>query len=282
VSASPPWRLTGPVEVADRVYVWRHPVLDVNATLVVGQGGAVLVDTLSTAAQAAELSDAVRAVTRAPLVLVNTHHHFDHCFGNATLAGRDTPVWAHEEAAAQLREHGARWQREWYLEWLDSEPDLARGLAEVTIRPPDHEVTGSATVSAGDRPVHLRHLGRGHTAGDLVVEIPDADCVLAGDLVEQGAPPSFGDSFPVEWPETVAALHRRLGPGTVVVPGHGSPVDAAFVAAQHAELTALAWLIRDGHGDGAPADAVAAKAGYDRATALTAVRRGYAELAGRD
>ena len=270
------------VEIADRVYVWRHTVLDVNATLVVGDSSALLVDTLSTAGQAAELAEAVRAVTPHPLVLVNTHHHFDHCFGNATLATADTAIWAHEEAAAELRDHGPRWQREWYEEWLPTHPELAAGLAEVSIRIPDHEVTGEAYLRLGDREVRLAHLGRGHTAGDLVVEIPDADCLLAGDLVEQGGPPAFGDSYPVEWPETVAALHRRLGPGTVVLPGHGTPVDAAFVAAQHAELTTLAWLIRDGHADGADPRVLAAKAPYDPATALTAVRRGYAELAGRD
>ena len=66
-----------------------------------------------------------------------------------------------------------------------------------------------------------------------------------------------------------------------MVPGHGTPVDLDFVRAQHDELTELAWLIRDGHGDGAPAEAVAAKAPYGPEVALDAVRRGYAELAGR-
>jgi glyoxylase-like metal-dependent hydrolase (beta-lactamase superfamily II) len=273
----------GPVaEVADRIYLWRHAELDVNTTLVVGDGAALLVDTLSTAAQAAELAGAVRAVTPHPLVLVNTHHHFDHCFGNATLAGPGTAIWGHEAAVAELRDRGRHWQRVWYEEWLPSHPDLAAGLAEATIRPPDHEVAGSSTLDVGGRAVRLLHLGRGHTAGDLLVEIPDADCVLAGDLIEQSGPPWFGDSYPVEWPDTVAALHRRLGTGTVVLPGHGTPVDAPFVAAQHAELTALAWLIRDGHADGADPAAVAARSAYRPRRALVAVRRGYAELDGRD
>ena len=42
----------GFVEVAAGVHVLRYPVLDVNAVLVVGEGEALLVDTLSTAAQA--------------------------------------------------------------------------------------------------------------------------------------------------------------------------------------------------------------------------------------
>jgi glyoxylase-like metal-dependent hydrolase (beta-lactamase superfamily II) len=112
--------------------------------------------------------------------------------------------------------------------------------------------------------------------------VPDADAVLAGDLVEESGPPQFGDAYPLEWPATVAALAHLLGPASVVVPGHGAPVDRAFVLAQHAELNRLDWLIRDGDADGAPAEAVAARAPFGPATSLVAVKRGYAELAGRE
>jgi glyoxylase-like metal-dependent hydrolase (beta-lactamase superfamily II) len=269
------------VEVADRVHVLRYPVLDVNVTLVTGEDAALLVDTLSTAAQAEELATAIRAVTSQPLIIVNTHHHFDHCFGNATLAGPDVAIWAHEDAAAELREHAARWQRDWYEEWLSVEPELAEGLAAVAVLAPTRLVRDSATLDLGGRPIVLRHLGRGHTAGDLVVQVPDADVVLAGDLVEQGAPPAFGDGYPLEWPETLAALAHLLSPATTVVPGHGALVDKAFVQAQHAQLTELDWLIRDGHADGARPEEVAARSPFGAHASLAAVRRGYAELSGR-
>lgn len=268
------------VEVAREVYVLRYPVLDVNVTLVVGDREALLVDTLSTDAQARELAEAARAVTAYPWTLVNTHHHFDHCFGNAVLAAGGRPVWGHEEAAALLAERPEALRRQWYAQFLPSHPELAAGLAAARVVPPDHTVHRHATLRLGDRMVLLRHLGRGHTAGDLVVQVPDADLLVAGDLVEQGGPPSFEDSFPVEWPDTVAGLLHLAGPGTTVVPGHGGLVDREFIAAQHRDLAALAWLIRDGDADGAPAEAVAARAPFGPAAALTAVLRGYAELSG--
>lgn len=270
-------------EVAPEVFVLRYPVLDVNATLVLGGEAAVVVDTLSTDAQAGELLAAVRSVTSLPLVLVNTHAHFDHCYGNAILAD-DCPgggIWAHEAAATALREHGESLQRELYAKWLPIDPELAQGLAAVALRPPDRTVHTLSTMDIGGRAVELRHFGRGHTDGDLVVSVPDADVLLAGDLVEEGAPPSFSDAYPLDWPETVAELLQLTLPATVIVPGHGRSVDVDFVRAQHEELTALAWLIRDGHGDGATVEAVAAKAPFDRSTSLVAVGRGYAELAGR-
>jgi glyoxylase-like metal-dependent hydrolase (beta-lactamase superfamily II) len=272
--------MTGFVEVADRVHVLRYPVLDVNVTLVLGDDAALVVDTLSTDAQAAELRDAIRHVTTAPFRVVNTHHHFDHCFGNAVLAGPDTEVWATDEAARLLREHGTRLQREWYAEWAPTHPELADGLAAVTLRPPDRTVHIGSTVDVGGRPVMLRHLGRGHTAGDLVVQVPDADVLLAGDLVEEGGPPMFGDAYPLEWPATVAAMLALATPATAVVPGHGAVVDQAFVRAQHAELAALEWLIRAGHYDGRPQADVVTKAPFGPEVATVAVARGYAELDG--
>jgi glyoxylase-like metal-dependent hydrolase (beta-lactamase superfamily II) len=271
------------VEIAADVHVLRYPVLDVNATLVVGTEIAAIVDTLATDAQAQELLDEVRRVTDLPLVMINTHHHFDHCFGNHVISAAcaGTGIWAHEEAARILREEGSTWQRDWYVEWLDAQPELANALAAVQIVPPDRTIHTESIMDIGGRTIELRHFGRGHTEGDLVVCLPDVDVVLAGDLVEQGAPPSFEDSFPIQWPETLAALLHDTTTATIVVPGHGAVVDIEFVRAQHDELTALAWLIREGHGDGAAAQDVAAKAPFGIDAARPAVARGFAELAGK-
>ena len=273
--------MTGFVELADRVYALRYPVLDVTVALVVGDGSALVVDTLSTAVQAAELGDAIRAVTPKPLTIVNTHHHFDHCFGNATLAEAGTQVWAHEYAAAHLRDEGDKWQREWYEEYRDTEPDLAEGLAQARILPPDRVVHRAASLDLGGRRVLLRHFGRGHTDGDLVVLVPDVDVTIVGDLVEESGPPDFTDAYPLEWPETLGALAHELIPAALVLPGHGAPVGRAFVQAQHGRLTELDWLIRDGHADGAPLAAVAARSPFGAGPSLVAVKRGYAELSGR-
>ncbi|MFG2011451.1 MBL fold metallo-hydrolase [Micromonospora sp. NPDC048868] len=266
--------------VADGVHVLREPLLHVNVTLVVGDGAALLVDTLSTAGQAAELAAAARAVTPHPWTLVNTHHHFDHCFGNATLAADPPrPVYAHELAAEAMREPD-RLRREAYAELRDTHPALAAEVAGTELLAPTHTVHGETVLDVGGRRVVLRHPGRGHTAGDLVVHVPDVDVLVAGDLVEQSGPPAFEESYPLQWPDTVAELLRTTTPATVVVPGHGEPVDAAFVRAQHAQLVELAWLIRAGHTGGAPPERVAAEAPFGARPALHAARRGYAELDG--
>ena len=260
------------VEVADRVFVVRHPVLDVNVTLIVGANSALLVDTLATAGQARDLADAVAARTNSALSVVNTHHHFDHCFGNAAFV--DAPVYAHPEAIALITaaDPGELWR-----EWAPTHPGLD-GLRSTDIRVPDRPVVHEVTLDLGGRTAVVRQPGRGHTAGDLIVHVPDAALVVAGDLVEASGPPQFDDGYPLEWPDALAAI-LALRPA-VVVPGHGAVCDAAFVHGQHAELAALSWLIRDGHADGVAADEVVRKAPYEFETAAVAVARGYAELDG--
>jgi glyoxylase-like metal-dependent hydrolase (beta-lactamase superfamily II) len=275
-------------EIANGVHVLRHPVLDVNATLVVGGEAALVVDTLSSARQAEDLLAAVRRVTELPLVVVNTHHHFDHVFGNATFAGvpiraheeaaalvgpalRDVPIWAHEEAAALV---GPALRDRAVLAF----PELADELACTTPTPATELVRSAQELELGDRTVQLRHFGRGHSIGDLVAIVPDADLLIAGDLVEQSGPPQFDDAYPLDWPDTVAGLLALLTADSQVVPGHGAVTDRRFVRAQHEQLADLAWLIRAGDADGAPAERVAAKSAFPQEIALPAVRRGYLQL----
>lgn len=269
-------------EIADGVFVLVYPYLRVNCTLITGETGALLVDTLSTDAQARELHEAVLKVTTKPLGIVNTHFHFDHCFGNATLAGLATPIWGHRECARELRENGREWQRTWSQDLLREDERVALEVGRVLVRPPTTEVAREDLIDIGGRSVHVAWHGRGHTAGDLVVRVDDV--LVAGDLVEEGAPPGFGDSFPLDWPETLLALTRTVGPDTVVVPGHGQLVDAEFLTIAHAELAALDWLIREAHGDGGDVAKVAAASSLARwgpaglAEAELAVRRGYTQL----
>ena len=260
-------------EIAERVWLLNHPAYDVNCTLIVGDERAVLVDTLWGADEA--LGAAVTRVTPLPLTLVNTHFHFDHCFGNARLAAQ--AIWGHPACARELRERGEHWRAAWQREY-----DV--DLGGVVIRPPDHFVEHEVRFDLGGCEVALGHHGRGHTDGDIIVRT--GQVLVAGDLIEQGAPPNFEDSYPLDWPDTLAAIVELADPETLIVPGHGTPVDVRFVRAQHDELTRLDWLIRDGHGDDAPIERVVEKSPFIRwgekgvAESTHAVRRGYAQLAG--
>ncbi|MGH3846437.1 MAG: MBL fold metallo-hydrolase [Pseudonocardiaceae bacterium] len=218
--------------------VRRYAELDLSVGLVIGDGGCLVIDTRSDPDQGAELRGAVREITRQPCTVVLTHAHFDHCLG--TEAFRPAPVWAHPRCRDDLARGGAAQHAE-ALAWSRSQQ---RPHDPVLVPPvvPDHLVTELVEVDLGDRRVLLTHPGQGHTDHDIAVWSPDTGVLFAGDLVEQGADPDFTDAYPLDWPTAVTKL-LRLGP-RIVVPGHGDPVDIAFVSAQRDDLTVLADLCR--------------------------------------
>ena len=273
---------TGFHEVADRIWVARYEWFDVNITLVGGERGLLVVDTHGSAAAAREVLDDVRRLGAGEVTgIVNTHWHFDHSFGNDTFRsayGR-VPIHAHENARDELEKWGAELKQR-VEEAPEGSPHREDVLATEIVLP-DDLFSSSRVIDLGDRAVELVHPGRGHTAGDLVVRVGDADVVLAGDLVEESAPPWLGrDCWPMEWPLTLDLVLSLLTPATVVVPGHGTPVDRGFVERQRDVLGVVAETIRDLASRGVPAqDALAsAEWPWDPALLADAVRRGYEQL----
>ncbi|KAA9160864.1 MBL fold metallo-hydrolase [Amycolatopsis acidicola] len=217
-------------EVADGVLARRHEYLDLTLGLVVGAERCLVVDTGGDETQGAEFAAAIRSVTALPWLVVLTHAHFDHYFG--TKAFLPCAVWAHERCAEAMRADAETDRRKWAARFREEhKPELAARLTEAELVAPTATLTEEVRLDLGGRTVTLLHPGRGHTDHDVAVHVPDAGVVFAGDLVEQGAPPSVGpDAHPAEWPRALDAL-LALRPGTIV-PGHGEPVDPAFVRAQ--------------------------------------------------
>jgi glyoxylase-like metal-dependent hydrolase (beta-lactamase superfamily II) len=261
-------------EVADRIFVRRYAFFDQSIAAVIGREGAIIVDTRTTDAQAAELEADLRSLTDVPLAaVVNTHHHYDHSFGNARFAA--APIWGHARCAEVLRTRGETMR----ADVMRSLPALAGEIARVVITPPDRTFDETASIDLGDRRIELRYLGRGHTDNDIVVLVPDSGTLLAGDLLENDAPPSFGDAYPIAWAGT---LRDRLLPlvTEVVVPGHGRPAGRAFAERQAAELAELARLIRAMASGAIGPDEVRAASPYPADTTRVALERGLDEVRG--
>ena len=227
--------MTDWTEIGDRVFVRRYRFFDQNIGVVLGDGGVLVVDTRSGPRQGREILDDLRALTKLPVtVVVDTHGHYDHAFGNAVF--RPAEIWGHAGCVTFLAETGER-QR---ASAMAENAEIADELREAVVDPPDRTFVERAFVEVGGRAVELRHLGRGHTDHDIVVEIPDADVLFAGDLLENGAVPYFGDGYPLDWPDTVERLADRVT--GVVVPGHGDHGGGEFVIAQLEAFRAVAAL----------------------------------------
>ena len=208
-------------EIADRIYVAVAEPETVNVGLVVGSERALVVDTGSDPAQGAAIRAAVATVTDRPLAgAVVTHAHHDHFYGLAAFD--DLTTIGHESLAGTL--------------------DPAR----IELRAPNRPIVVAVAIDLGDRRVEIAHLGRGHTAGDLIVVVADAQVVFAGDLIESAGPPQFGpDAFGTEWAATLDGLIGVMTDATIAVPGHGEPVNREFVFEQRGLVAATAAGMTD-------------------------------------
>lgn len=256
-------------EVGNQVYVRRYEAYDLNIGLVVGGDRCLIVDSRQHAEAASELVAEVRAVTSLPWAAVNTHAHFDHTFGNAELArrhGSELEIWAHERCVRNLRDYG------------DIQAHVAGVDAEILL--PNRTLTVEATLDLGGRAVALHHPGLAHTDHDIVVHDHDSGVVFAGDVVEQGAPPSFEDSFPLDWPGALDRLVGLVADRGTVVPGHGDVVDRDYVVQQRGEIASVADLARTAWASGLGASEISAEGPYPQEVTTAAIARAYRQLRG--
>jgi glyoxylase-like metal-dependent hydrolase (beta-lactamase superfamily II) len=157
-------------------------------------------------------------------------------------------------------------------------PDLAADVASVVIDPPDRTFAEAISVDVGGRRVDLTYLGRGHTDADIVIVVPDAGVLFAGDLLENDAVPYFGDAYPIEWPATVRRLLALVG--GPVVPGHGSIGDRAFVERQLGDLETVVAVARRLHAGEIDRPAALSVMPFEPASSIEPLDRALAQLRG--
>jgi len=269
----------GWVEIGDRVFVRRYAFYDQNIGVILGRGEVLVIDTRSTYRQAREILADLRSLMSDPVtVVVDTHGHFDHAFGNAVF--RPATIWGHERCVAFMEETGGVRKPRIAADTAELEGELD----EVVVDPPDRTFATAATIEVGGRAVELRYLGRGHTDHDIVISVPGTDVLFAGDLFENGAVPFYGDAYAMEWAATAVQLAWLVAPDRgVVIPGHGDHAGRAFADSQAASIAALATLAARVHaGEITLDDAIAAHPfpEHPRDDARRPLQRALAELRG--
>ncbi len=255
--------------MADGVYVAVAEPASVNIGLVVGASGCLVVDTGSSPEQGAVIRAAAERVAGVPVVAVLvTHWHWDHLFG---LGGFDgVPSYAHESVAA-------------WLERPEGRADATgRGLDPAALARPSHTFSLARVIDLGGRRVEVVHFGRGHTDGDAIAFVPDVNVIFTGDLLESAGPPAFGaDCHLKEWPSAVDGVLGLVAETTVLVPGHGRPMDRLDAFTQRAEISGLYGQVEYLVGKGIRQDTVyeAGEWPFDEATVRAVLPLAYEQLA---
>jgi cyclase len=201
-----------------------------NAGFVIGDDGVAVVDTFQSSAAAAQLLAAVRERTKLPVrFVVDTHYHLDHVAGNGVFRDAGATIVAQRNVRAWERTENLKW-------WAPNVPPDKRAWVESFVLP-DLVYDDGVDLYLGSRRLEVRALP-GHTGGDSVVVVPDADVVFTGDLFWNATLPNTTDADTAAWmtsDERLLAGH----PNATFVPGHGEVGRAADVAAFRGYLAAL-------------------------------------------
>ena len=233
---------------------------DPNSGVIIGDTSVMVIEAQATPRLAQKVIDCVRSVTDKPIShVVLTHYHAVRVLGASAFNARE--VIMGEKCRAMVVERG---QEDWDSEFQRF-PRLFQGHESIpSLTWPTTTFNNRMTVYLGRRRVDLMHLGRAHTAGDIVAHVPDANVMFTGDIVEAHSACYCGDGHFADWPTTLDAI--RAYDLAAIAPGRGDAVVGA--QAVNAALDRTHDFVTSTY---APAARVAARGGSLK-EAWTAVR----------
>ncbi len=204
---------------------------DPNSGVIVGDDGVMVIDAQATPVMARQVIDRVATITDKPIrYVLLTHYHAVRVLGASAYGGAE--IIASNATRELLAERGKQ--------DMDSEigrfPRLFRAVESIPgLTWPSLTFPDQMSVWLGKREVRIMHIGRGHTAGDVVAFVPDADVVFSGDLVEYHSACYCGDAHFTDWPATLDRLAEFSA--KALVPGRGAALKTPKQVADGIALT---------------------------------------------
>ena len=212
-----------------------RPEEGANAGLVRTASGTVVVDTTFSPHEMATLLGAAEEDPAGVSLVINTHFHSDHTWGNQLF---DCPILSQRLCRERMEQNlAASWSAQAIAEWITevekSDPAMAAGIrvemAELHITLPTEVFEDRFNLLLGGVRLETIHMG-GHTPGSAVVWLPDEGVLFAGDLIFARCYPYAGDA---DVPAYIDALKQLPAFGAqYIVPGHGEPCGEAEIQAQ--------------------------------------------------
>lgn len=204
---------------------------DPNSGIIIGDDGVIVIDAQATPVMAQQVIERVRKVTDKPIkYVVLSHYHAVRVLGASAYGAEQ--IIASDACRSMIAERG---QEDW-----DSEfgrfPRLFRAAESVPgLTWPTLTFRDRMTLYLGKRRVDIMHVGRAHTAGDIVAYVPDANVMFTGDIVEYKSACYCGDAHFNDWGGTLANI-AAFEPDALV-PGRGDALVGSDTVMEAIELT---------------------------------------------
>lgn len=216
-----------------------------NAGLVDLGDRTLVFDTFLTPRAAADLLAISLDLTgRQPDLVINSHYHNDHTWGNQifvpqalilssegtrdliTTHGQEEYDWYREHSAGRLEELRAQYdqtadaaEKENLITWLDYYGGLVEAFPTLKICLPQITFAERLTIYGSSRRADLYTFENGHTGSDTILHLPDDQILFAGDLLFVQCHPFLSEANPFE---LIAILERiKAMSFSTIVPGHG-------------------------------------------------------------
>ena len=201
-------------EIGDGLYAFTAEG-DPNSGVIIGDDSVMVIEAQATPRLAQKVIDCIRDVTDKPIShLALTHYHAVRVLGASAFMADN--IIMSDKARSMVVERG---QEDW-----DSEfgrfPRLFQGHESIPgLTWPTTTFSEKMTVFLGNRRVDLMHLGRAHTAGDIVIHVPDQNVMFTGDIVEYHSACYCGDGHFSDWSDTLDAIKEY--DVEAIAPGRG-------------------------------------------------------------
>ena len=188
---------------------------DPNSGVIIGDDSVMIVEAQATPRLANKVIECVRSVTDKPIShVVLTHYHAVRVLGASAFNANQ--IIMSDMACAMVVERG---QEDWDSEFQRF-PRLFEGHESIPgLTWPTTTFDGSMSVYLGNRRVDLMHLGRAHTAGDIVINVPDQNVMFTGDIVEYHSACYCGDGHFADWGDTLNNI--KAFEVDAIAPGRG-------------------------------------------------------------
>ena len=271
-------------KVADGVYAAvASPAYKVNCNtaIIENADGVMVVDTHSKPSAARVIIERLREMTKKPVrYVVNTHFHWDHWHGNEAYpaAYPDAEIVTNQITRDAMLKKGLKRIQDHVRQVpgeiaklkadiqaaspsqrgkLETDLRLAESyLAEVRgLKPALPTIAFEKTMKLyrRDREIHLLHLGRAHTEGDVFVYLPKEKVVITGDAMI-GWTPYMGDGYPEDWAGTLDNLARL--DFTHIIMGHGDVTGREWLNTFRSYVADMVEAVRTEAATGATLDEV--------------------------
>ena len=231
----------GVQKLADGVWA-AEPAKGANVGWFVMGDGVVAIDSGGDGATAKEILKQIAETTGGKPVrlLILTHSHADHSGGARAFVAAGARVLCQESVAGLVLA---------FLTQPGSEPgdSLKPGT-----RPVVESISERSIMIDGLRNAQIYFLGAAHTAGDLVIYLPNDKILFGGDLALNGRLPFLQspDVDPAGWERSLQSLSRVSV--EKLVPGHGEIGPSAGIQVSLAYLGAVNALAKRFVDGGAP------------------------------